>query len=122
VSTPAGTATAFLGAVLIVLGLALLAETAYFWHTHTAEEEPASPGRTPDLSKAPLSRVLGAKTEEEREYWTRREEKERREEIEQGHRDILWLRIRLYGCVPGGLLLILAGSWLVTTGPRGRLD
>jgi len=102
VPTPAGTATTLVGALLIVLGLDLLAETAWFWHTHTATEEPASPGRTPNPSK---------RREEEREF---------REAIEEGRRDVLRLRIRLYGCVPGGLLIILIGSWLMTARPRER--
>ena len=111
-----------LGTVLIVLGLGLLAETGYFWHTHTAQEEPADPIAAPHRPPSTFLKLLDAKTDEEREHWRKVEEDERRETIEQRRRDALWLRIRLFGCVPGGLLMVLAGSWLITTGPRGRLD
>ena len=115
---PSGSATTFVGIVLIVLGLGALAETAWFWHTHAAMEEPASPGRTPNPSGSTFHRLLDAKTDEEREHWKRVEEAEWREAIEQGRRDALWGRIRLYGAVPGGLLVVLAGSWLITSRQR----
>ncbi len=124
-SAPSGTALSLAGATLIALGLCGLAETAWFWHVHTAPEEPVSVGSISNGSTSTFHHILTAKTGEERRHWQQEEEKERREAIEEGRRDLLRLRIRLYGAVPAGVLMILSGFWMLsaTLLPRdGRTD
>jgi hypothetical protein len=107
-----------LGSALIAFGLCGLVESAWFWHTHTMREEPASPGSTPQPSA--FLNLLDAKTEEERDYWKRQVEKEDREAVEEGRRDVLRLRLRLYGVVPATLLMVFAGVWMLNARQERR--
>ena len=94
-----GTAAAGLGIFLALVGLGALAEIAWFWRIHTALGE-ASVGNTPRPSA--FLNLLNAQTEAEREHWKREVDREDREAIEEGRRDILRLSVRLYAILPSG--------------------
>jgi hypothetical protein len=99
-----GAIEALSGILLIVLGLGLLAEVAWHWHRNTPRQEPVDVGTIPSSSGS---------------HW-RFDEAELQEAFEQGRRDRRWMQIHRYAIAPSGVLLLLAGTWLVTSDYRRR--
>jgi hypothetical protein len=116
VNARSGVVQSLWGILFLVVGLSLLAEVGTSWHKHTALEEPANPGKTPNPSTAsPFFKDFEGMTERERDRLIREELAELHE---QGRRDVLRMRIRLYAIAPAGLLMIAIGTWLLTVSPR----
>ncbi|HZE99150.1 MAG TPA: hypothetical protein VE981_19245 [Planctomycetota bacterium] len=102
--------------MILAAGFCLLSGVAWHWREGRALVEPAHPGRTPDRSNSLFFGPLDQSVQERRRLIAEDILRDREEFLERR----FWNRIHPYALAPGGLMLLLAGTWRIRA--RHRKD